>query len=603
LTSQHVAEIGDAEELNELQKQALDLIKAKKNVFVTGPAGTGKGLIASRITLKYVRNTYKRHEWVATASTGSAAIPLGGQTLHSFAGVGVPGVVKDFEKAWNKSDKWRGLQVLIIDEISMISGEFLDLLSNVVSQIRGKQMQPFGGIQLIFCGDFLQLPPIPKSLSGHRHQQDALASRGMNPSELVLNRGFAFQSLCWRDAKINVEELKEVFRQKNSAFITVLHEIRTGKVSSDSKAFLAGCNRPIPPNSLGILPTVLYSKNINVTNHNMAHLDKLSTELHTFQASDGIDADDEAPHWAADALWNDSFFKSCIAESGLSLKEGAQVMLIKNENMARGPGPKLVNGSRGQVVDFVDGTDLDPGDAEDLDLHEFSLPNMKFFPVVQFLNGSRRIIRPEKFESDIVGLGSCFRKAIPLKLAWAVTVHKSQGLTLDYVVADVGNVFAEAQTYVALSRASDENGLELRNFSENKVFANSRALSFYANEHVPLWNEKPTFADVDSADEPKPQGAPDCLAGKTFVFSGELNAMPRYEAETFVQKYGGVTRTAVSGKTNFLVIGNTLEDGRDTKTGSKYRKATQIIESGDKNKSNLKIIIDKRGLYELIGPS
>jgi NAD-dependent DNA ligase len=128
-------------------------------------------------------------------------------------------------------------------------------------------------------------------------------------------------------------------------------------------------------------------------------------------------------------------------------------------------------------------------------------------------------------------------------------------------------------------------------------------LSFYANEHVPLWNEKPTFADVDSADEPKPQGAPDCLAGKTFVFSGELNAMPRYEAETFVQKYGGVTRTAVSGKTNFLVIGNTLEDGRDTKTGSKYRKATQIIESGDKNKSNLKIIIDKRGLYKLIGPS
>jgi ATP-dependent DNA helicase PIF1 len=137
LTSQHVAEIGDAEELNELQKQALDLIKAKKNVFVTGSAGTGKSFLLHHV-LKYVRNTYKRHEWVATASTGSAAIPLGGQTLHSFAGVGVPGVVKDFEKAWNKSDKWRGLQVLIIDEISMISGEFLDLLSNVVSQIRGK---------------------------------------------------------------------------------------------------------------------------------------------------------------------------------------------------------------------------------------------------------------------------------------------------------------------------------------------------------------------------------------------------------------------------------------------------------------------------------
>jgi NAD-dependent DNA ligase len=230
-------------------------------------------------------------------------------------------------------------------------------------------------------------------------------------------------------------------------------------------------------------------------------------------------------------------------------------------------------------------------------------PTEEVYPVVRFLNLRTKVMVAETFESRFPGLGSCVRVAVPLKLAWAITVHKSQGMTLDYVKADVGGVFTEAQTYVALSRASDENGLELRNFSYTKVKVSNRALAFYddPNGKFPCWDEpwnKVSDQEENSAANstvPSPKSR--CLEGLAFVFTGEVADFPRDDAETLVKACGGTVRATVSGKTNYLVIGEIFEDGRDVMSGAKYMKAEEII-AGD-NKSKLQMI-SKSGLFRLI---
>ena len=233
-----------------------------------------------------------------------------------------------------------------------------------------------------------------------------------------------------------------------------------------------------------------------------------------------------------------------------------------------------------------------------------------------FQGGRRKVILPERFESRVVGLGTCVREAIPLKLAWAVTMHKSQGLTLDYVKADVKGVFTEAQAYVALSRATDENGLELRHFSAKLVRADKRALAFYANpnDQFNRWDEPesingPSAAAASSApaspnENETPVSVPSakkgCLEGIAFVLTGEPEGYSRERAEKLIKDCGGFVRSAVSGKTNYLVIGPKLDDGRDVTTSNKYKKAQEII-SGE-NKSELKII-SKEGLFKLIHES
>jgi ATP-dependent DNA helicase PIF1 len=209
---------------------------------------------------------------------------------------------------------------------------------------------------------------------------------------------------------------------------------------------------------------------------NLSEINKLTGETYTYGSLDTVEREKGTGKWVEKQLKANQFFKNCIAEDDLQLKVGAQVMLVKNE--ARGS--KLVNGSRGKVVGFQ----------KAVAAQENLLPGVKEYPVVQFVNGIKKVILPTTFESRLVGLGTCTRLAIPLKLAWAITTHKSQGMTLDYVIADVGAVFAEAQAYVALSRASDENGLELRHFKANKVRANPMALAFYNDPSMsfPCWD-------------------------------------------------------------------------------------------------------------------
>jgi ATP-dependent DNA helicase PIF1 len=479
------------EKLNAKQFEALELAKSGCNVFLTGPAGTGKSLVIRHI-IEYLKQTYKEEEWVAVGPTGPTAIAIGGQTLHSFAGCGVPVLVKDFDMAWKKDKKeqWRRLRTMVLDEVSMISGEFFDNLSSVVCAIRGeKNGKAFGGIQLIICGDFLQLPPIPK----RKNDIQEMIKAGKKHEDIHCDRGFGFQAKAWEQAQLRTVELDEVFRQNNEKFIRLLHEIRRGKVSTEDRAFLQKFDRPLPHKD-GIEPTILYAKNVNVTSENLRALAKLGGEECTFEAIDTVevlmDRDGEVDNiWAEQRLSGNNFFQQCTAEKSLTLKVGAQVMLIQNERSSNRK--RLVNGSRGVVTGFT--SEL-PDDAIGDTCFEYESAGNKdktMYPIVKFRNDVEKVIRPVRFTSRLAGLGTCVRTTIPLKLAWAITIHKSQGMTLDYVKADLGGVFTEAQTYVALSRASDENGLELRNFAVHKVRANIRALEFYANPagSFPCWDE------------------------------------------------------------------------------------------------------------------
>ena len=496
----------------------------------------------------------------------------------------------------------------------MISGEFLDRLSDVVCKVRGTpSSQPFGNIQLITCGDMLQLPPIPKSKYKVKAAQDALARQGKSSADLHQDRGFAFQSKAWRNAGFEVIQLDQVFRQKNSDFISVLHEIRFGKVSPESLKFLERCNRPLPPNEDGIEATKLYATNKDVTAENNTHLNKLPGEKVTYEAEDFAEPEDDAPHWAQSQLLRNGFYRQCLAEAELDLKEGAQVMLIKNEQTDDHKN-RLVNGSRGKVIGFTNTGGGKSGDESDVDYEDDdSDDDGQSYPIVQFQQGRRRVIRPERFESRIVGLGTCVRRAVPLKLAWAVTMHKSQGLTLDYVKADVKGVFTEAQTYVALSRATNESGLELRNFQPGLVRADKRALAFYANPNdlstINRWDEPediqpagvpaPSFRSPNEASSSTAPPTPNknALKGIAFVLTGEPVGYSRSAAEKLIKDCGGLVRGAVSGKTNYLVVGGQFDDGRSVQSGKKYQ-AAQLIMSGE-NKSGLKII-DIPGLFSLV---
>jgi len=597
--------------LHPKQQLAIDLAASGKSIFVTGQGGTGKSLVLREIIKGFKRQQrYQSDEWAALAPTGIAAIALeSGQTVHGFAGCGIPELVVDFGKCWGEDKKWRRLKVLVIDEISMISGEFIDNLNKVVSAIRGNK-RPFGGIQLIFCGDFLQLPPITKQIQDIK----AILSAGKYTKEqLHCDQGFAFQSHVWKDADLEVIQLDHIFRQDNAVFQEVLSEIRYGKVSHRSEDFLKRCNRPLPILN-DIMPTILYPRNKDVTAENEKELSKLKEPVRDYYADDNVYVDTKIEegsdgYWAPlDVLSSCTFFSDCNAQKRLKLKKGAQVMLVKNERVKddsslQESSFRLVNGSRGVVIGFTEDCE-DEGTVYELieDVDKCS-NNDILHPVVQFLCGATKAIARQDFSYNMAGLGVCVRTAVPLKLAWAITIHKSQGMSIDYVKADLNGVFSFAQTYVALSRVTDASGLYLLGFLKDKVKADMRALQFYENPIAlfPHWSEAWDKAEeaMDCSqkkiDVQVPHAKPGSLQGLVFVFTGEPVYLSRTQIEDLVKACGGFVRGAVSGKTDFLVIGDQVEDGRDVVTGKKYQNAKSIAS----NKSKLKII-NELELYDRV---
>ena len=380
------------------QDQALSILKTGANVFLTGEPGSGK----THTVDQYIQ--YLREHGVSvavTASTGIAATHLGGMTIHSWSGIGIKKELSDRDLAalHGKNrlvSRTRKTNVLIIDEISMLEARVLSAVDRALRTLR-ENNSPFGGLQVVFVGDFFQLPPV----SGNEPVQ------------------FAFASFSWVDAQPVVCYLSEQHRQEDARFTDLLNAIRSGDSFSQDYDLLL--TREVSINITGAM-TRLYTHNADVDRINNMRLAALPEEEHTFNMeSQGITA------------LVDQLKKGCLSPETLLLKKGAQVMFTKN-NYEMG----FVNGTLGEVVGFNDE-----------------------LPAVKTKQGRIISVMPMEWSIEEDGRSLARIIQIPLRLAWAITVHKSQGMTLDTAVVDLSNAFEYGQGYVAISRVRSLSGLFL----------------------------------------------------------------------------------------------------------------------------------------------
>ncbi|GAB5356326.1 hypothetical protein AAMO2058_000281100 [Amorphochlora amoebiformis] len=388
----------DAYDLSDEQRQVFEAIKGGHNTFFTGCAGTGKSFVLSRILDILPKGG--EYGVFKTASTGIAAVHIGGITLHSWAGVRLAREpLNELRDKISKDaiERLRETRVLIIDEISMIDAEVFDKIEGV-ARYYNKNDRPFGGIQLVVCGDFLQLPPVGNGGG----------------------RNFAFFSSAWKKCKFKIIELKKIFRQKNIEFQNMLNKIRLGRMTPEViKMLNSRVKAPIRCEN-GIKATKLYPTKRQVIHENTGKLKELKSQTHCYQSADGGN-----PKYLAELM------KSCPAPAQLFLKVGAQVMLVKNLDF----GSDLVNGSRGVIVRF-----------EKLETKFLGLSAPKnMWPLVRFQNGEERLMEPQEWGVEIRDKKMAFRQQVPLILAWALTIHKCQGMTLDSAKISLKNIFEDGQ--------------------------------------------------------------------------------------------------------------------------------------------------------------
>jgi ATP-dependent DNA helicase PIF1 len=483
---------GGGGDLSPEQQLALAAVLSLKNVFITGPGGTGKSYLIERIT-KSLAEQMRKVEVVA--STGTAAQQVDGQTMNAFFGYGIPRAVEDFKKMANsalQTERIRSTDVLIIEEVSMVSGELLDNIDPIIRRIRGREHEPFGGMQIVFVGDFFQLPPVRDRAPITSEPKDTKGSR----VQYFLNRGYAFESKAWLALNVEMHELTRSFRQSDQVFVNALNEVRYGRLGPEAQAVLSQCARPLTVSN-GIVPTKLYCKNANVDAENSEELQKLPGRVVQLRALNST------PDHMRNAEQN-PFWRSCLAAPVLHLKEGAQVMLLRND-----PDKKLVNGSKGIIIGFITrdeaikSCDRGPKGHEQTKWLQYQDAGA-LIPRVLFLDSKAPcVILPETFSHEVKGQGTLSRQQIPLMLSWAITVHKSQGklffthgaqpqqtcrptshtlhagMSLDYVVADLRGTFSAGQVYVALSRARRLDGLQIIGLAASNVRADATVSRFY----------------------------------------------------------------------------------------------------------------------------
>ena len=463
------------------QRHVLDLVvEHKKSVFFTGSAGTGKSVLLREIISVMRKKHAKQQDRLAiTASTGLAACNIGGVTLHSFAGIGLgkepaQDLVKKIKKNQKAKHRWLRTSVLIIDEISMVDAELFDKLEAVARSLRNNA-RPFGGIQLVITGDFFQLPPVPERGGQAR---------------------FCFDAQTWSSSIDHTIGLHHVFRQKDSAFADMLNEMREGHLSDKSVATFHSLSRPLDEDSVypSFAATELFPTRAEVEAANSGRMSQLHGSTVTYEARDGGSITDK--------MQRDRLLANCMAPESLELKKGAQVMLIKNID------EMLVNGSLGRVRGFMneaqfDSYNADPDEFESLQqatndeglnkdqvkkrrqMHLNQGSTAQVWPLIRFTlsDGNTRdlLCNRETWKIELPnGEVQASRAQVPLILAWALSIHKAQGQTLEKVKVDLGKVFEKGQAYVALSRATSMQGLQVLRFDKNKVMAHEKVRSFYA---------------------------------------------------------------------------------------------------------------------------
>lgn len=410
-------------EFTEEQQKIVECFTNGENIFITGAGGTGKSEIIQYLaTIKPV---------VITATTGCASVRLGNaRTIHSWSGVGLGNRSVDSiiqKMSLSVKNDWRNTHTLIVDEVSMMSMKLFDMINEVGKRVRHCS-SPFGGLQIIFLGDFYQLPPV-----GDRDDPESQA--------------FCFESLDWKVVFPMQIELTKVFRQTDEIYSKILLQIRKGIIKKSADKILQ--TRVGLTYEGAIIPTKLYPTKKRVDEINRKSMDALEGEEHVFTMT------------SATRLYGDMeveyeyMKKSLLVDSSLRLKVGAQVMCvinIQNEKTL-----ELCNGSQGVVTGFSMG-----------------------FPVVQFQNGVQRTMSLHIWESD--RMSNVGVSQIPLILAWAISIHKSQGSTLDMAEVDIGSgIFECGQSYVALSRVKSLEGLYLSSYDPGKIKINRKVKEFYEN--------------------------------------------------------------------------------------------------------------------------
>ena len=406
-----------------LQEQALELMKTGVNVFLTGQGGTGKSYTVKQF-ISWAKN---KKRLSVTGSTGMAALNIQGMTLHSWSGMGIDSVLNSELEARlvdnkNLNRRLKTVEVLIIDEISMLHSKQLELLNQILKFVR-KSTKAFGGIQIIAVGDFFQLPPVAE------------------PSEK--DSRYCFNCPAWMEADFNICYLTKLYRQaEGDSLISILNAIRNDSFTSVHKELLDSC---VNAKLKFECPLKLYSTNKSVDEENMLQLDKLETPLHILKA-----------HITGNELKAKQIMKSGNISLELYFKVGAQVMITRNQTYneyreKHGDSipysefiPEFVNGSQGLITEII--------------------PNQ--YITIKLLNGKLILLTPFKrsltetnIKGDEVEVASVV--SYPLRLSYAISIHKSQGQTFEEASVDLSNIFEEGQGYVALSRLKSLAGLSL----------------------------------------------------------------------------------------------------------------------------------------------
>jgi len=437
---------------SEEQIKAFTAYTQGRNMFITGPGGTGKTAYIKYIQKDAVRKGYNIQ---VCALTGCAAILLEckAKTLHSWAGIGLG--KGSFEQLLTRISKnqfakrtWKGTDILIVDEVSMMSQKLFELLDGIGKAIR-KDSRPFGGIQLIFSGDFYQLPPV-----GDKDEPDTCR--------------FCFESMLWSQtfSEDNHIQLTKIFRQSDPIYQKILNQIREGKLKrSSNDLLLHHVGREISDN-LGIRPTKLFPTRNKVDQVNTKEMNALNTEEREYKLKFHSDLEMTATELLKRRQFTREQIETELAylkgnlrcDEVVKLKIGSQVMCIVNIELDNGG--MICNGSQGIVSRIT----------------EQGLPVVKF----SNSNGSRfeYIMGYHIWPSEnIPGIGV---SQLPLILAWALTIHKAQGATLDIAEVDAGSgIFECGQTYVALSRVKSLEGLYLTSFDASRIKVNRRVQEFY----------------------------------------------------------------------------------------------------------------------------
>lgn len=429
--------------LNADQQHAFEMFKSGNSIFITGQGGCGKSFLIQHIR-EYCDE--RQMQIGVTALTGCAASLINGQTLHGWSGIGLakesaPDIIRHLQRRPPTYKRWQSTQVLIIDEVSMMSMELFNKLHLIAQGIRRNDLF-FGGIQLVLCGDFAQLEPI-----------------GSNK--------LCFESQLWQQhIDSNTVCLSQIIRQSDPVFQGLLSRLRLGELTKEDIEILnsrlmtdeSEANIAVSDgeHNIGtIKATVLYPLKKDVNRINNTELQKLLTagaKSHTCKSYDYVVSrkGKQAQHLRDTHV--EQLNKCTNAPESLVLAVGAQVMLTKNKSLDEG----LVNGSRGVVLSI----------------------NEVGSPVVMFDNGQQLTIVPEVFEIES-GDSVISRRQIPLILAWALTIHKCQGATLTNVITDLSDIFGYAQAYVTLSRIRSLDGLFIVSINYSKIRCNPKVKRYY----------------------------------------------------------------------------------------------------------------------------